>query len=223
MLFCIILLAIAVYLAIPVISGKGKLLAVENIKKGKEKTYVKYLRLIYLVLLIAVLLMAAFNFVEQVAYETTYHYEFTEDYEGADGVVHPAGESHTATEMREILIPTESSGSLCAPADASTQPYRYTETTHTLKARYGFLSFLPYETAHVLNFISLGLSMITVVGLFLFINLMTDKEAKKKAQAARTSPVRPSMPKGAFDFSDYEDEVQVPADSLGEEPPAKKK
>ena len=31
------------------------------------------------------------------------------------------------------------------------------------------------------------------------------------------------MPKGAFDFSDYEDEVQVPADSLGEEPPAKKK
>jgi len=225
MFFCVILLAIAVYLAIPVFTGKGKLLTTENIKKDKVDTYVKYIRIIYLVLFIVVLLMAAFNFVEQVAYTTTHHYEFTEDYMGADGNLHPAGESHTVEEMQQILIPTEASGSLCAPVDSESIPYRYTGTTHTLKEQYSFLSFLPFDTVHVLNFITLGLSMIVIVGLFIFIQKFTDKEAKKKAQAARTSPVRPSMPKGAFDFSDYQDEVDVPADFAEEKqeiPPKKK-
>ena len=38
-------------------------------------------------------------------------------------------------------------------------------------------------------------------------------------------PVRPSMPKGAFDFSDYQDEVEVAADFADEaqEIPSKKK
>ena len=225
MFFCVILLAIAVYLAIPVFTGKGKLLSTQNIKKDKVDAYVKYLRLFYLALFIIVLLMAAFNFVEQVAYTTDYHYEFTEDYMGADEQLHPAGESHTVNEMREILIPTETSGSLCSPADPETLPYRYTGTTHTLKEQYGFLSFLPFDTVHVLNFITLGLSMIVIICLFIFIQKFTDKEAKKKAQAARTSPVRPSMPKGAFDFSDYQDEVDVPADFAEEkqEIPSKKK
>ena len=44
MMFCIVLLAIAVYLAIPVFTGKGKLLTTENIKKDKIDAYVKYMR-----------------------------------------------------------------------------------------------------------------------------------------------------------------------------------
>ena len=221
MMFCIVLLAIAVYLAIPVFTGKGKLLTTENIKKDKIDAYVKYMRLIYLALFIVVLLMAAFNFVEQVAYTTEHHYEFTEDYTGADGNVYPAGEDHTTAQMQQILVPTESSGSMCAPVDPETVPYRYTGTTHTLKEQYSFLSFLPFETVHVLNFITLGLSMLIIVGLFIFIQRFTDKEQKKKAKATRNSPVRPSMPRGAFDFSDYQDEVEVKDDMFEEEQQAK--
>lgn len=215
MLFCVIMVALAVYLLYSVISGKGKLLATENIRKGKEAQYVKHLRLIYLVLAIVILFMAAFNFAEQVAYRTDYYYEFTDTYEGADGQTHVAGERHTVSEMQQIIIANES-GSMCAPSEATDQiaPYRYVETTHTLKPQYSFLSFLSYEAAHTLNYVTLGVSMLVIIWLFIFIRLMTDQKAKKKAkeEAARKS-MHPSMPSGAFDFEDYEDQVCVEPDT----------
>ena len=87
---------------------------------------------------------------------------------------------------------------------------------------------IPYQTAHILNFVGLGVSLVVVLALFIFINKMTDKEAQKKStqrKNAAKGPVRPSMPKGAFDFSDYQDEVDVPADFADEaqEIPSKKK
>ncbi len=227
MFFCLLMVAVAVVLAIPVITGKGKLLSTDNIKKDKIPTYKKWLRILYAVMMVVVLLMAFLNFVEKVAYVQNHYYEFTEDYQGADGLVHPAGESHNVDEMRQILIPTESSGSLCAPPDASTLPYRYTGTTYTLDERFAFVGFIPYQTAHVLNFVGLGVSMIIVLALFIFINRMTDKDVQKKnAQAKGKGPVRPSMPKGAFDFSDYKDEVEVKDDmfdDVKQEVPSKKK
>lgn len=229
MFFSLLMVAVAVVLAIPVITGKGKLLATENIKKDKIDTYKKWLRILYAVMMVIVLCMAFFNFVEKVAYVQTHYYEFTEDYLGADEKVHPAGESHPTDEMIEILIPTETTtGSLCAPADTSELPYKYTGTTYTLDERYSALGFIPFQTARILNFIGLGVSMVVVLGLFLFINRMTDKEVQKKnAQKKNTAkgPVRPSMPRGAFDFSDYKDEVDVPADFADEtqEIPSKKK
>ena len=229
MFFSLLMVAVAVVLAIPVITGKGKLLATENIKKDKIDTYKKWLRILYAVMMVIVLCMAFFNFVEKVAYVQTHYYEFTEDYLGADEKVHPAGESHPTDEMIEILIPTETTtGSLCAPADTSELPYKYTGTTYTLDERYSALGFIPFQTARILNFIGLGVSMVVILGLFLFINRMTDKEVQKKnAQKKNTAkgPVRPSMPKGAFDFSDYQDEVEAPAD-FADEPqqiPSKKK
>ena len=69
--------------------------------------------------------------------------------------------------------------------------------------------------------------MAVIFALFVFINMMTDKEAQKKnSRAAKQNPVRPSMPKGAFDFSDYKDEVEVKDDRFDGEPqeiPSKKK
>ena len=229
MFFSLLMVAIAVFLAIPVFAGKGRLMSTDNIKKDKLPTYRKWLRILYAVMMVIVLCMAFFNFVEKVAYTQTHYYEFTEDYLGADEQVHPAGESHPTDEMIEILIPTESTtGSLCTPADTSELPYKYTHTTNTLDERYSFVGFIPYQTAHILNFILLGLSLVVVLALFIFINKMTDKEAQKKSaqkKNAAKGPVRPSMPKGAFDFSDYEDEVEVPADFADEaqEIPSKKK
>ena len=106
MFFCLLMVAIAVVLAIPVITGKGKLMSTENIKKDKIPTYRKWLRILYGVMFVIVLLMAFFNFAEKVAYVQTHYYEFTEEYLGADEQIHPAGESHTRDEMIEILVPT---------------------------------------------------------------------------------------------------------------------
>ena len=229
MFFSLLMVAVAVVLAIPVITGKGKLVATENIQKDRIPTYKKWLRILYAVMMVIVLCMAFFNFVEKVVYTQTHYYEFTEDYLGADEQVHPAGESRPTDEMIEILIPTESTtGSLCAPADTSELPYKYTGTTYTLDERYAFLGFIPYQTARILNFIGLGLSMAVVLALFVFINKMTDKELQKKnyqKKNASKGPVCPSMPRGAFDFSDYQDEVEVPADFADEaqEIPSKKK
>ena len=64
-----------------------------------------------------------------------------------------------------------------------------------------------------MNFISLGVSMAVILFLFIFINRMTDKNTQKKStRTTKKGPVRPSMPKGAFDFSEYKDEVEVAAD-----------
>ncbi len=229
MFFSILLLAVAVVVAIPAFTGKGKLMSTDNIKKDKLTAYKKWLRILYAIMLVVVVLMAFFNFAEKVAYTQTHYYEFTEDYLGADEKVHPAGESHDTAEMIEILLPTETSGSMCASADPSTLPYKYTGTTNTLDERYSFLSFIPYQFAHVMNFVLLGLSMVVILALFIFINKMTDKEAQKKnaqTKGKNKGPVRPSMPKGAFDFSDYKDEVEVKDDRFFDEPkegPAKKK
>ena len=228
MFFCLLMVAVAVVLAIPVITGKGKLMSTENIKKDKIPTYKKWLRILYAIMIVVVLFMAFFNFVEKVAYVQEHFYEFTEDYTGADGQVYPAGVRHNVDEMREILVPTESTtGSLCAPADTSALPYKYVGTTYTLDERYAFVGFMSYQTARIMNFVGLGLSLIIVFALFFFINRMTDKEAQKKnSRAAKQNPVRPSMPKGAFDFSDYKDEVEVKDDMFSEEkletPPKKK-
>ena len=94
MFFCLLMLFVAVVVAIPAFTGKGKLMSTENIKKDKIPTYRKWLRIFYGILFVIVLLMAFFNFAEKVAYVQTHYYEFTEDYLGADGQVHPAGESH---------------------------------------------------------------------------------------------------------------------------------
>ncbi len=227
MFFCLLLLIVAGLLAVPVFTGKGRLLSTDNIKKDKLAKYKKWVRVLYAVMMVVVLFMAFFNFVEKVAYVQTNYFEFTEPYVGSDGVTYAPGEPHTTEEMREILLPSETSQSLCSPVDTESLPYRFIETTYTLSERYAFLDFVPYRTAHILNFVALGISMAVIFALFVFINMMTDKEAQKKnAQAKSKGPVRPSMPKGAFDFSDYQDEVEVNDDRFDDEPqeiPSRKK
>ena len=228
MFFSILMIAIAVVLAIPVITGRGKLMSTENIKKDKIPTYKKWLRILYAIMIVIVLFMAFFNFVEKEAYVQTHYYEFTEDYLATDEQVHPAGEVHSVAEMQELLVPSESSGgSLCAPAQSDPLPVKYLRTETTLKEKYSFLGFVSYQTARILNFVGLGLSLVIVFCLFFFINRVTDRKAQQQnSKSAKKNPVRPSMPRGAFDFSDYKDEVEVKDDRFDYEPqqiPSKKK
>ena len=228
MFFSLLMLFVAGVLAIPVITGKGKLLSTENIKKDKIPTYKKWLRILYAVMIVVVLLMAFFNFVEKEAYVQTNYYEFTADYLGADGQVHPAGEEHDTEEMQSLIVQTENSGgSLCAPAQGDPLPVKYVRSETVLQEKYTSLGFIPYRTARIMNFVGLGVSMVIVFGLFFFINRMTDKKAQQQnSKAAKQNPVRPSMPQGAFDFSDYKDEVEVKDDMFsdaGSENHAKKK
>ena len=214
MLFSLLLAGIAVFLSIPVFSGKGKLMNTDNIKKDKVNVFKKWIRILYALMMVMLLVMAFLNFAEKVAYTQVDIYEFTEDYMGKDEVLHPAGEQHTREEMQEILIPTESYGSLCA-ASSTMPPYKLVETQHPVNEQYSFVEkVISYKTAHLLNFICFGLCMALFIGLYIFTNIMTDKEAQKKARAAASSPVRPSMPNGAFDFSDYKDEVEVGPDMI---------
>ena len=79
MFFSILMLFVAVVLAIPAITGKGKLLTTENIKKDKIPLYKKCLRIAYACMIVIVLFMAFFNFIEKEAYVQTNYYEFTEE------------------------------------------------------------------------------------------------------------------------------------------------
>ena len=220
MMFSFLLIVIAIVVAVPAITGKGRMLNTEYIKKDKVTSYKKWMRLIYGLMALVALTMAFFNFVEKEAYTQTHYYEFTESYVGKDGVTYPAGEKHSVPEMLEIIKDEDkpASNSLCAPVDTEALPYRYVETTYTLQEKYqnSFLKAISYKRARILNYVMLGVSMAVIFTLFLFMNLMTDKKAQKKAREQANSPVRPSMPKGAFDFSDYKDEVEVTPDKFSE-------
>ena len=95
MLFSLLLAGIAVFLSIPVFSGKGKLMNTDNIKKDKVNVFKKWIRILYALMMVMLLVMAFLNFAEKVAYTQVDIYEFTEDYMGKDEVLHPAGEQHT--------------------------------------------------------------------------------------------------------------------------------
>ena len=86
MFFSLLLLVVAGVLAVPVFTGKGKMMNTENIKKDKLPTYRKWVRVLYALMMVTVLCMAFFNFVEKEAYVQTNYFEFTEPDVGADGV-----------------------------------------------------------------------------------------------------------------------------------------
>ena len=196
----LIMVFVAGYLAKAVFTGKGKLLEAENIKKGKEQEYKKYLRLLYTGMFVMTILIALVNAAGTYGYTVEYEYTFTQDYTDADGIVHPAGVPHTLEEMQQInYVQSESTGSLCAVGSQETIPYEAKQLPPQLN--WPWMHFLPYQALVVLNYVCMGISVLLVIGIFVFINRYTDKEAKAKAQAAAAGQ-RPSMPKGAFDFED---------------------
>lgn len=68
LLFDLILMAMAVYILIGGISGKGKLLKADNIKEGKEEEFRKYSRIVYIVLGCVMLIHSATTSVQNLLY-----------------------------------------------------------------------------------------------------------------------------------------------------------
>ena len=60
MFFSLLLLIVAGLLAVPVFTGKGRLLSTDNIKKDKLAKYKKWVRILYAVMMVVVLFMACF-------------------------------------------------------------------------------------------------------------------------------------------------------------------
>ena len=68
LLFDLVLMAMAVYILIGGISGKGKLLKADNIKEGKEEEFKKYSRIIYIALGCSMFLHSFCTFVQNILY-----------------------------------------------------------------------------------------------------------------------------------------------------------
>ena len=68
LLFDLVLMAMAVYILIGGISGKGKLLKADNIKEGKEEEFKKYSRILYIVLGCTMLLHSLSTTVQNLLY-----------------------------------------------------------------------------------------------------------------------------------------------------------
>ncbi len=68
LLFDVILMAMAVYILVGGISGKGKLLKADNIKEGKEEEFKKYSRITYIVLGCTMLLHSLITTVQNLVY-----------------------------------------------------------------------------------------------------------------------------------------------------------
>ncbi len=66
--FNIILLALALYVLVVAIRGKGRLYDTKFIKDGKEKEYVKAIRIVYLFMSIVMILNSAANIISDIYY-----------------------------------------------------------------------------------------------------------------------------------------------------------
>lgn len=206
----LMMLFVAVYLAKPVFTGKGKLLEAENLKEGKEQDFKKYLRLLYTGVFVMSLLIGFVNIASEYGYTRANLITFTQDYVDNHGVEYKAGEVYSEEELiaKEFeLVPStqQQSASLCAPVPQQELPYSVEQQEPVLK--WQWLSFLPLATMLVLNYVFMGISVLLVVGIFVVMNIYTDKEKKAKAQEAAVGR-KPSMPSAAFDFD--EDEPTFP-------------
>ena len=138
MISVIFLLAVAVYVAIPVFTGKGKLMQLQYIKEGREKATRKGLRIAYLVMFICSLLMAGVTYIENNQFTVqSYTCTFTEDFTAADGTVYTNGQTVDLTpEEYQALASTDTTATATAePAEAAaTEAATASETADTAAA-----------------------------------------------------------------------------------------
>ena len=68
-MFDVILIAMSIYILAGGIAGKGRLFKVNNIKEGQEENFLKYTKLIYIVLGIVMLIHSLSGLIQNVMYE----------------------------------------------------------------------------------------------------------------------------------------------------------
>ena len=218
-LFQTILLVIAIYVIYAAIRGKGRLFQAEFIKEQFQDKYIKVLRILYLSLggLMVLQVLAASG--TNLLYDAKYTFHFTAPYEDANGVKYEVdGREYTEDEMLAILAtpvpsgedgdsvqataaPAPQGGSLCDPyGGAPTQPVVGTPG-YSIKEKAGKWAFLTPTLLNVLSYVFLGAALLALIGVFVAINIMTDKVKRREAQA-EIRREGDTLPKAAFEFDE---------------------
>ena len=68
-MFDVILIAMSVYILVGGIAGKGRLFKVNNIKEGQEENFIKYSRLVYIILGVVMFFHSLSGLVQNIMYE----------------------------------------------------------------------------------------------------------------------------------------------------------
>ncbi len=203
--FNIIMLAISLYVLYAGIVGKGRLYQADNIKEECKEKFHSILRKVFIGLGVVMLLMSACNFAPSLFYTQNVSYSFSEDYTDSDGNQYKAGTPTTAEELTALMQKeaenapaSSSSGGMCAPAASSSVPYTYDVD---YEAKYPAFEKISYRVFNIAGTVLMGLSVLTLVALFIIINKMTDKE-KKKEQREKAQQNVSAMPSDAFNFDE---------------------
>lgn len=239
----IILAVVAVYVAKPAFTGKGKLMQLEGIKEGKEKIAKKGLRISYLIMFFCSLIMILITVLQNKGFETQYKVTFTEEVTYTENDVttvyavgqeeimseskitsvysyiveqknNAAAEEAASAEEPAATAAPATSGFSCMPTTSSSGtttslPFTYElagyeATTEFAKKIPGKDGDAKWKFIRVMSIVFFAISVADIVFLLVFTSKITDKEKKKKAQAATASNRRVSMPRGAFDFDQEE-------------------
>lgn len=115
-----LMLAVAVYVARPAFTGKGKLMHVDFVKEGKEKTLKKGLRGCYSVLFVTALVLAVSSYFQTAGFKTLYQCTFTEDFTAADGRFFASGETYVLT-LEEAQTLADAPAVTAEPAAETTE------------------------------------------------------------------------------------------------------
>ena len=205
--FNIIMLAISLYVLYAGITGKGKLYAADNVKDEYADKFPKVLRKMFLALGVVMLLMSACNFAPGLLYEQEYY--FTASYTDPNGVTHEEGDITTLAELQsyyDIYVeenadktePTTSSSSCLGSGSSVPVPFEY---NYRYVAKSSAFENIQKKVFDIVGGVFLGLSLILVVGLFIAIRKMTDKNKKRETREKAQQNVS-AMPSDAFHFDD---------------------
>ena len=218
----IILAVVAVYVAKPAFTGKGKLMEIENVKEGKEKIAKKGLRICYLVMFFSSLLMILVTLFQNRGFTVnSYTVTFNDAYSVPGGTSYEKGQEvvMTAEELNALYTSntsdssssssSSSSGFSCAPSASNyvAVPCKYApiyETTEYSEKLPGKDAAEKYQFIRTMSVILFGISLADIIFLLVFTNKMTDKAKKQKAQERAQTGRRPAMPSGAFNFDENE-------------------
>lgn len=215
--FNIIMLAISLYVLYAGIVGKGRLYQADNIKEECKERFHSLMRKMFLGLGVVMVIMSVCNFTPQIAFkEEARIFVFNKEYTAPDGAQYAEGD--VISYDQAVLYSQEepqpegaAGGGLCAPAQVSPDSIASKGTTEIIyEQRIPQLYGDDFEQKDYDNFkkgfaiaggVLMGVSVLILVGLFIIINKMTDKE-KKQEQRKTAQQGAPSMPSSAFDFDD---------------------
>ena len=212
--FSLIMIAMALYVLVGGITGKGKLYAVDGVPEEKQPKFKKWLRIIYLVMGLFMALNTGLSYmrdqmytyvpvaVEQTTPEEAEAAELATEAEqnAAEAETAPAETAEAAepaAEAAEIATETEAAPAETAEAAEAAAPDDVSALTPAEgPEREGYVFVrteklpgikLSYKTMNVLAFIMLGITMAAVIAMFIVINKFIDKEAARKAQEEKAA------------------------------------